>query len=144
MSGGRLPTNQEWQAAAGTPAPGTDNGTTDCNVSAAATAVATGARTGCVSAWGAFDMVGNVNEWVADWMPTSTACPGWATFSGGSTTSNSMCLAGADTITPAPAALVRGGGYQAVGGDANAGIFTVIGFFGPQTGNAVIGFRCGR
>jgi len=25
----------------------------------------------CVSYWGAFDMVGNADEWVADWVPRS-------------------------------------------------------------------------
>src|SRR5439155_11489229 len=36
LSGKRLLTNHEWQgAAAGTPDPGTDNGTSDCNISAA-------------------------------------------------------------------------------------------------------------
>jgi len=36
LSGKRLLTNREWQgAAASTPDPGTDNGTTDCNISTA-------------------------------------------------------------------------------------------------------------
>jgi hypothetical protein len=60
----RLPSNAEWQAAvAGTPDPGGDNGTTDCN-SATGSVSLTGARTSCVSADGAFDMVGNLHEWV--------------------------------------------------------------------------------
>ena len=53
--------------------PGPDDGTTDCNTASAFTAVATGSRTACVSARGAFDMVGNLYEWVADWVPRSTS-----------------------------------------------------------------------
>jgi formylglycine-generating enzyme required for sulfatase activity len=54
-----------------------DNGTTDCNVSAAGTAVNTGSRANCKSAWGLFDMMGNINEWVAHWVdldPTRRTC----------------------------------------------------------------------
>jgi len=81
-SGKRLLRNAEWQmAATGTPPGvydgysgnviGTDNGTTDCN-SASNTGVLpedpvlTGSRANCVSSFGAFDMVGNVNEYVGE------------------------------------------------------------------------------
>jgi hypothetical protein len=43
----------------GTPDPGPDNGTTDCN-SATGSVTPTGSRSSCVSARGAFDMVGNL------------------------------------------------------------------------------------
>jgi hypothetical protein len=59
VSGKRLVRNEEWQrAAAGTPDPGTDNGTTDCNISTAGNPVNTGSRSSCQSSWGVFDMVG--------------------------------------------------------------------------------------
>jgi formylglycine-generating enzyme required for sulfatase activity len=58
---------------AGTPDPGPDDGTTDCNTASVFTAVATGSRSSCESSDGAFDMVGNLFEWVADWVPRSTA-----------------------------------------------------------------------
>jgi formylglycine-generating enzyme required for sulfatase activity len=67
LSGKRLARNDEWQAAAqGTPDPGTDNATTDCNISAVGDAVNTGSRANCTSSSGVFDMVGNVDEWVAE------------------------------------------------------------------------------
>src|SRR5712691_11542219 len=70
-SGKRLPTNAEWQAAA----LGTSDGA-PCNVSSGSVAV-TGTA-GCVSDVGAFDMVGNLSEWVADWVPRSTfPCGSW-------------------------------------------------------------------
>src|SRR5215472_5590868 len=50
LSGKRLLTNREWQgAAAGTPDPGTDNGSTDCNVGNAGDVVNTGSRSTCKS-----------------------------------------------------------------------------------------------
>jgi formylglycine-generating enzyme required for sulfatase activity len=135
----RLPSNAEWQAAvAGTPDPGPDNGTTDCNTASAGAAVATGSRTGCVSARGAFDMVGNLYEWVADWVPRSTTCDTWTT--GVSPTGDAQCLAGAAT-TGEPGALLRGGNF-AFGTDD--GPLAVIGFDEPSFADGSIGFRCAR
>src|SRR5262249_46826980 len=117
----RLPSNAEWQAAVmGTPDPGPDNGTTDCNT-IAFTAVNTGSRTSCVSADGAFDMVGNLYEWVADWVPRSTACGAWS--AGVSPTGDEQCLAGAAT-TGEPGALLRGGFF--LGSGAGAGPRAVL------------------
>ena len=50
----------------------------------------TGANAACVSNWGVNDMVGNLWEWVGDWVPASTNCPGWGAFS-----EDAMCLSGA-------------------------------------------------
>ncbi len=110
----RLPSNAEWQAAViGTPDPGPDNGTTDCNTRSCLSAVPTGSRSSCKSARGAFDMVGNLYEWVADWVPRSTACGTWS--AGVSPTGDYQCLAGAAT-TGEPGALLRGGDFLFDGG----------------------------
>src|SRR5262249_17183145 len=79
QSGKRLLTNQEWQAAAAATPEGAagDDGTTQCNTGTAGDAVNTGSRSACKSFYGAFDMVGNVDEWVADWVPRSTGCSNW-------------------------------------------------------------------
>jgi hypothetical protein len=75
-AGKRLPSSAEWQAAvAGSPDPGPDNGTTDCNTNSTHVVAPTGSRSARVSSRGSFDMVGNLFEWVADWVPRSTACP---------------------------------------------------------------------
>jgi formylglycine-generating enzyme required for sulfatase activity len=139
----RLPSNAEWQAAvAGTPDPGADDGTTDCNTASAFAAVATGSRSGCVSSDGAFDMVGNVYEWVADWVPRSTACDTWS--AGVSPTGDEQCLAGAAT-TGEPGALLRGGYFSlSVADGPFAGPLTVWARFGPSTAGSGIGFRCAR
>lgn len=61
LSTKRLLTNEEWQrAAAGTPDPNVDDGTTLCNILATGAPSFTGSRSACVSGWGTFDMIGNV------------------------------------------------------------------------------------
>lgn len=135
----RLPSNAEWQAAvAGTPDPGPDNGTTDCNTNSALEAVATGSRSACVSADGAFDMVGNLSEWVADWVPRSSDCGAWSADV--SPTGDSQCLTGA-APPGEPGALLRGG--HSVSGPA-AGPLTILDTVGPSFSLPDIGFRCAR
>ena len=135
----RLPSNAEWQAAVlGTPDPGPDNGTTDCNTGSYSTQSLTGSRTSCVSVDGAFDMVGNLYEWVADWVPRATACTAWS--AGVSPTGDDQCFAGA-AATGEPAALLRGGNYT---GGALAGPLAVLATNPPSGPNITIGFRCTR
>lgn len=76
----------------------------------------------------------NLWELVADWVPFTTACPGWGGFS-----NDFMCLAGASTAT-GPGALFRGGFFNSGTG---AGPFAIgealaSGAFGG------VGFRCAR
>ncbi|MGH8583617.1 MAG: SUMF1/EgtB/PvdO family nonheme iron enzyme [Gammaproteobacteria bacterium] len=141
-AGKRLLSNAEWQmAVAGTPDPGPDNGTTDCKTTSPSAAVATGTRSNCVSARGVFDMVGNLREWVADWVPRSIApCGTWSTVVSPMATADRQCLVGAAT-TGEPGALQRGGSY-AFG--TLAGPLSVDGFVGPSFASSDFGFRCAR
>jgi hypothetical protein len=140
----RLPTNQEWQAAAlGTPdTGGADNGTTTCNTDNPAPGsggvTSTGSRSGCVSDVGAFDMVGNLAEWVADWADVATGCSHFGTEFG----SDKGCVGpGFDTFH-LPSAFVRGGHWL---DSADAGVFTVDSSFTPTFQDLeVVGFRAVR
>jgi hypothetical protein len=139
-AGKRLLTNAEWQmAAAGTP----DDAS--CNLTSG-TKANTGANAACVSRWSVNDMVGNVNEWVADWMPGSTVVAGGAggtnTAEYGTDTTVSINQAyNGGTATAFPAALYRGGGF---GGGTGAGVFHVNASFPPSFSANVLGFRCAR
>jgi formylglycine-generating enzyme required for sulfatase activity len=135
----RLPSNAEWQdAVIGTPDPGPDNGTTDCNTQNVAALLPSGSRSGCMSSRGAFDMIGNAEEWVADWVPRSTNSGTWS--AGVSPTGDLQGSGGAAT-TGEPGALLRGGGFNH---NTTAGPFTVNAFNGPSYSVAYIGFRCAR
>jgi formylglycine-generating enzyme required for sulfatase activity len=130
-SGKRLPSNAEWQqAVAGTPEG-------QCNTSDGVPQT-TGTFTDCVSDWGAVDMVGNLMEWVGDWVPASTDCPGWGSV-GTFSSDDDMCLAGADQTATGPGPLLRGGFFSS---GAKAGAFSVQSFtFRPQASALYIGFR---
>jgi formylglycine-generating enzyme required for sulfatase activity len=148
LSGKRLLTNAEWQmAAAGTPDPGTDNGTTDCAVGSVAIAN-TGSRTSCVSKWGVNDMVGNRWEWVADWIQGNTTA-----FAASIFTATAGAGYGDDKMygtnpatsqlnsTNFPAALRRGGSRAS---GADAGVFALEAGNSPSVFGDTYGFRCGR
>lgn len=129
LSGKKLLTNQEWQrAAAGSPE------YTLCNTESYVASL-TGAKSRCISKWGVFDMVGNQNEWVADWVPrTPGTCPGWGSFS-----DDLMCFSGADPSSR-PAALIRGGSFI---NEPSAGVFAIVGQTSPDIAISSVGFRCG-
>lgn len=139
----RLPTNAEWQlAVAGTPeGEAGDNGTTDCNTSTAGDVINTGARTGCVSRWGAFDMVGNLNELVADWVPLSTTCGNWSDWLPGN--ADSQCFAGAANSGSflQPGALERGGQWN---DGSHAGPLYTFALNPVTSAGVTVGFRCAR
>jgi len=138
--GKRLLRNGEWQmAAAGTPDPGTDDESTDCNISGPPFAITpTGSRSNCVSNFGVFDMVGNLFEWVEDWVPPSSTCLLMLSPLYGSDLS---CLAETSTTTFNPGALIRGGAF---GDDELAGVFALDAGFAPSFSDYFIGFRCVR
>lgn len=134
-SGKELPTNMEWQAAAF----GTPDGA-PCIVDA--DDIEPTGTIGCESDVGASDMVGNVWEWVADWMQDNTDRDN-GSFA--SATYGNDLIAGIDEADPdgerMPAAVLRGGGYN---NGASAGVFALVAHQGPARQIDFGGFRCAR
>ena len=124
-------------AAAGTPDPGGTPGSNDCNTNSVGPAN-TGSRTNCKSNWGAFDMVGNVWEWVADWGDLANACANWPASFG----SDLSCVGGPGSpYSNLPGALSRGGGWS---DGTRAGVFAVDALGNPSDSDVGLGFRCAR
>jgi hypothetical protein len=135
-SGKRLLTNAEWQTAAlGTPDTGLVIGADDCNTFGFGGADLTGARSNCVSSVGIFDMVGNVAEWVADWVVRSVDC-NWSPFS-----DDTLCITYATTNTPL--GFARGGAFDEGAGGRDAGPFSG-GSANLSIGSQYVGFRATR
>ncbi len=136
-AGKQLPTNEDWQAAVvGTPDPGPDNGTTDCNTTNNGI-TPTGSRSACVSNDGAFDMVGNLAEWTAGWVTRSGPCNGsWNVV-----TDDKQCFIGAAT-SGEPGVLVRGGSYDLDSGSLAGPLMTRVEILSLNTN--YVGFRCIR
>jgi hypothetical protein len=149
-SGKRLPSNAEWQVAAlGTPDPWPqDDPAEQCNVSGSS-AVATGTRSKCVSDVGAYDMVGNVIEFVADWGALATTGATWNVFipGFGNDVSN-IGGAPAGSIYGLPGTTLRGGSFAAgSGGNGElAGVYAIDQNGAPNSiGDATAaGFRCAK
>ena len=149
-TGKRLPSNAEWQAAAlGTPDPWPqDDPASECNVSGPTIAL-TGSRSKCVSDVGAFDMVGNVIEFVADWGALATTGTNWDVFIAGfgGDVSN-MGGPPNGTIYGLPGTTLRGGSFAIGSGGNNerAGVYAIDQNGAPNSiGDAsAAGFRCAK
>lgn len=134
----RLPSNAEWQkAVTNTQDPGPDDATTLCNTASTSAVSSTGSRSACVSSAGAFDMVGNLSEWVADWVGATGACPGW-----GSLSNDAMCLDGGSVVAAGPGVLARGGSFfdGTFAGPLYVDVLPPSGAFVTS----YVGFRCAR
>jgi len=166
-----LPTNYEWYLAAqGTPDPDTADPADDseeCNIwtnskpteatwSVENQAIKTGTANRCRSDAGAYDMVGNVWEWVDD-----TIQDGIHPFGGALPAQNyieTIDQYGIPSVTNAGAqasynedyfwinasgkrGFIRGGDWS---NEANVGVFTFNLLYAPSNVGTSIGFRCAR
>lgn len=157
-AGKRLPTNAEWLAAAlGTPDPDSGWGGRDCQVSSnwPAQPGNTGSGADCVSAAGAYDMVGNVWEWVqgavSDGAYEGESLPPQGFIDALSANGSLPLRTNADTPNPnyrndylwlktsGERGIVRGG-YWDNGGQAGA--YAVYAVTPPDQTGVGIGFRC--
>jgi formylglycine-generating enzyme required for sulfatase activity len=153
----RLPSNAEWQAAAlGTPDPWPQNSDPQyvpaklCNLNGPS-ATLTGSRSQCKSDVEAYDMVGNVIEFVADWGPLATTGTNWDVFLpgfGGDVSNMGGAPNGASYGLPGTT--LRGGSFAQTpnsgGTGQRAGVYAIDQNGAPNSiGDATgAGFRCAR
>lgn len=155
-SGKRLPSSEEWLAAArGTPdGPPSDGGDGRC-VTTSIPGAPTPAprdiahRARCQSRWGAQDMIGNVWEWTGEWdatVATAAADTGDRSWQpeadyGNDITVGVTSFVGQTGVGAAgmPAAVLRGGAFER---GAGAGVFALGLYRGPGYSGNNVGFRC--
>lgn len=151
-SGKRLPSNAEWQAAAlGTPDPWPqDDPANECNINNASVSL-TGSRSKCISDVGAYDMAGNVIEFVGDWGALATAGNTWDVFiTGFGNDVSNMGGAPNGTIYGLPGTTLRGGSFALTpnsgGTGEQAGVYAIDQNGAPNSiGDAsAAGFRCAK
>jgi formylglycine-generating enzyme required for sulfatase activity len=104
----------------------------------------TGANAGCVSDWGANDMVGNLDEWVADWDELAAGCAHWPGSEFGGDWSCVGSAEGDPSSLRLPAALIRGGHYFAFVNGPGSGPFAVSASLSPDNTPVWLGFRGAR
>ncbi|HEY7160646.1 MAG TPA: SUMF1/EgtB/PvdO family nonheme iron enzyme [Acidobacteriota bacterium] len=148
----RMITNSEWQTAAlGTPDPWPqDDPANQCNLETPAVTL-TGSRSACVSDVEAYDMVGNVIEFVADWGPLATSGTNWDVFvpGFGGDVSN-MGGAPNGPIYGMPGTTLRGGSFAIVpnsgGTGERAGVYAIDQNGAPNSigDGSSAGFRCAK
>lgn len=142
-SGKELLPNGVWQSAAfGTPDPGSaGDGVATCNTLTDGP-VPTGSTGDCVSDIGAHDLVGNVWEWVENWIQNNQDLD---------ITNFTTSEFGGDIVAQVdeafnrsfgfPAALLRGGDFSL---GTSSGVFALLATDGPASASRFFGFRCGR
>ncbi len=148
----RMITNAEWQTAAlGTPDPWPqDDPANECNLETPSVSL-TGSRSKCVSDVEAYDMVGNVIEFVADWGPLATTGTNWDVFIAGfgGDVSN---IGGSPngTVYGLPGTTLRGGSFAVVpnsgGTGERAGVYAIDQNGAPNSigDGSAAGFRCAK
>ncbi len=155
-AGKRLPTNKEWyRAALGTPDAVSEEGASDCALARTGQTNAdnTGANPKCISSYGAYDMVGNVWEWVdgsvVDGSYQGKMLPGQGSVAGADvdgvpteTATSAVSAFGSDYFfidKSGTRGMMRGGFWSL---KEKAGLFSVNATIPTSfVGNAV-GFRC--
>jgi formylglycine-generating enzyme required for sulfatase activity len=151
-NGKRLPTDEEWLAAAsGTPDPGFSDGSGGTCLTGGVNSDAvrkTGAGAACASFWGAQDMIGNLGEWTSGWYAgvggtTALANQGvsnWPPDYNGDATWNIAGVALTDAAYPGlPAPAIHGGMLQ---NGTTAGVFAMGLNQAPAAFDLHLGFRC--
>jgi hypothetical protein len=149
-SGKRLATNEEWQiAVTGTNDPASpSDGVNGACLTDSAVVRNTGSGDQCRSLWGAEDMIGNLAEWVSEWLgspgveTTTAVWPDSGDEYGDDLVvgiTSSAYANGSGFVAGLPSVVFRGGCRN---WGVEAGAWAVSAFFSPAAWDPTVGFRC--